>query len=213
MISKMKTILFILAASQFMFPVSGQFRFGVEGGANISTLVLKNYTIEHAHNSFRPGFNAGPVAEYAFGKHLSFKTSLILETKGANGTYRSDTLNLNGSTSLYYLDIPLLIRGSVKSGDFTFLLNVGPYAGMGLSGIKTLETPDSRTSWDIKWGKDVQDDFKRFDYGIAAGGGIEWNRISLEGSFSLGLANIYSAPQTGYIIQHRVFSLKAGYFF
>ena len=213
MIRKLKTVLLILAASLFMFPAKGQFRFGIEGGANLSTLVLKNYTIDHARNLFRPGFIAGPVAEYAFSGHLSVRTALILETRGANGTYRSDTLNLDANTRLYYLDIPLLIRGSIKAGEFIVFLNAGPYAGMGLTGKKTLETQDNRTTWDIKWGKDVQDDFKRLDYGITAGGGIEWNRISLGGSFSVGLANIYSAPQTGYIIQHRVISLKADYFF
>jgi hypothetical protein len=208
----MKAVLLILAANLFMFPAKGQFRFGMEGGANVSTLVLKNYTIEHAHNLFRPGFMAGPVAEYAFNGHLSVRTALILETRGANGTYRSDTLNLDASTRLYYLDIPFLIRGSIKAGEFTIFLNAGPYAGMGLTGKKTLETPDNSTTWNIKWGKDVQDDFKRPDYGIIAGGGIEWNRISLEGSVSLGMANIYSASQTGYVIQHRVISIKAGYF-
>jgi hypothetical protein len=208
----MKTILLILVMSLFLVPASGQFRFGFEGGANLATLILKNHTVSDARNLFRPGFNAGPAVNFPIGRHLSVQSALIFETKGTNARYRSDTLKLDGSTSLLYLDVPLLIRGDLRAGDLSLYVIAGPYAGIGLTGKKTVETADSKTTWDIKWGREVQDDFKRLDAGFTAGAGIEWNRFFFEGSFVFGLVNIYAADQTGYVIQHRVFSLKAGYF-
>ena len=209
----MKKLLFAVAAIVIFLPVRGQFRYGLQGGVNLATLIAKNYNNSFAHNLFRPGFNASPFVEYACWDYLSLKSALILETKGTNATYHSDTLKANGSTNLLYLDIPLLAKGNFKVGVFTVFVDAGPYAGIGLTGRGKLVTPYSNISRKIRWGKDYQDDFKRFDYGVMGGAGVQWNNVSLEATFVYGLANIYPLSQIGYIIEHRVVCLKVGYFF
>ena len=100
-----------------------------------------------------------------------------------------------------------------QSRKYDCFIEAGPYAGCGLSGKARIETADTSKSWDINWGKEPQDDFRRFDYGLIGGAGLEWNRFSLEGCFAYGIANIYAVSQTGYDIEQRAFSVRIGYCF
>jgi hypothetical protein len=209
----MKKYFLLLMAILLFIPVSGQFRIGMQGGFTLSTLIERNYNHDYASNFYKPGFHAGPVAEFAPGDHFSVKTALVLMTKGTQGKILLDTLNADVGTSLLYLDIPLLFTGSIKTGKFILFLQAGPYAGIGLWGKWTAETPDQSISRDIEWGSGTDDEFKRMDLGIMAGGGVEWNNFFLEGSFGFGLANIFPVREIDYDIHHRFFCLGLGYFF
>ena len=208
----MKKNLLTLAAILLFIPARGQFRFGFQGGVNLTTLIERNYQHDYAENFYKVGFNAGPFAEFKVGKHLSLVTALILETKGTQGTVRLDTIAADLSTSLLYLDVPLLIRGNLKTGNFTCFMEAGPYAGFGLSGKATAKSGGKTISRDIRWGSGIDDDFTRLDLGGMAGAGVEWKHFFLEGTFMLGLANIYPVGEIDYNIHHRVFSLRVGYF-
>jgi len=209
----MKRNLFLFMAILMFIPVYGQFRIGLQGGLNLSTLIERNYNHDYASNFYKPGFHAGPVAEYTAGDHFSVKTALILETKGTQGKIRVDTFVADVGTSLLYLDIPLLFTGRIKAGKFILFVEAGPYAGLGLWGKATAETPDQSISRDIAWGSGTDDEFKRMDLGIMTGAGVEWNQFFLDSSFGFGLANIFPLREIDYDIHHRFFSLRLGYFF
>jgi hypothetical protein len=113
---------------------------------------------------------------------------------------------------LLYIDIPLLARGNMMVRNTVIFIEAGPYAGYGLAGKASIETADTSRSWNIHWGKEPQDEFRRFDYGVIAGAGLEWNRFSLEACFAYGIANIYALGQTGYDIGQRAFSVRIGYY-
>jgi hypothetical protein len=190
-----------------------QFRFSIQGGANITTQVATNYHYDYARNEFLAGFNAGPSVDYRWGRHFFLHSAVILETKGTKGIVRQGIITADVKNRLLYLDVPLLIRGNIQTHNLLFFLEAGPYIGFGLRGRVLIETTGASKAWDIQWGTGTNDDFRRLDYGAIGGIGVEWKRFSLEGCFAYGLANIYALGQIGYDIEQRVFSLRAGYYF
>lgn len=209
----MKKIALIIIMTCVAVPLRAQFRYSLQGGLNITTQIAKNYNADFAKNKFLFGFNAGPAIDYTFGRYFSLHSGIILENKGTRGHVEAYGKTADVLNRLLYLDMPLLARGNIRAGTTVFFIEAGPYAGYGLAGNARVETPDTVRSWEIKWGKEPQDDFKRFDYGMIGGAGLEWNRFSLEGCFAYGLANIFSLSQTGYVIEQRAFSVRIGYYF
>jgi len=209
----MKRIAFIFIVITVFFPISAQLRYGFQGGLNITTQIARNYNADNAKNKFLYGFNVGPAIGYQFGRHFSLHSGVILENKGTRGNVQAYGITADVVNRLLYLDVPLLARGNFKAGNMIIFIEAGPYAGLGLTGRAKIETADTSKTWNINWGKEPEDDFRRFDYGVIAGAGLEWKRFSLEGCFAYGIANIYALGQIGYDIEQRVFSLKIGYYF
>jgi hypothetical protein len=208
----MKKIALIFVLACVFIPLRAQFRYSFQGGLNVTTQIAKNYNADYAKNLFLIGFNAGPAIDYMWGLHFSLHSGIILENKGTRGHVELAGKTADGVNRLLYLDVPLLARWNFKAVGTVFFVEAGPYTGFGLRGKAGIETADTTRSWVIKWGKDPQDNFRRFDYGVVGGAGLEWNRFSLEGCFAYGLANIYALSQTGYIIEQRAFSVRIGYY-
>ena len=91
----------------------------------------------------------------------------------------------------------------------------GPYVGIGLSGkMKGEVSIDGETTSqeiDIEWGSDIDSDFKRMDFGLIVGTGVELNSIQIGLNYSLGLANIL--PQNNVKFRNRVLGISFGYKF
>ncbi len=208
----MKKIALIILATCAFVPLKAQFRYSLQGGLNVTTQIAKNYNADFAKNKFLFGFNAGAGIGYTWGRYFSLHSGLILENKGTSGHVEAYGRSADVVNRLLYLDVPLLARGNFKAGNIVLFVEAGPYAGYGLTGKAKIETADTSKTWDIKWGSDPQDEFRRFDWGVIGGAGLEWKRFSLEGCFAYGLANIFALGQTGYVIENRAFSLRIGYY-
>lgn len=209
----MRKLALIIIVTCVFSPVRAQFRYGFQAGLNVTTQIAKNYNADYAKNLFLYGFNAGPVIDYMWGRHFSLHSGLILENKGTRGHVEVGGRSADVVNRLLYLDVPLLARWNFKTGNMVIFLEAGPYAGYGLMGKARIETADTTKTWDINWGKEPQDDFKRFDCGVIGGAGLEWKRFSLGGCFAYGIANIFALGQTGYVIEQRAFSMRVWYYF
>lgn len=90
---------------------------------------------------------------------------------------------------------------------------------MGLSGKSKYEVTDwdetetETEEEDIKWGSDYESDFKRLDFGLTMGAGVEINSIQIGLTYGLGLANISPSTDNGSKINNRVLGLSVGYKF
>ena len=207
----MRKVALIIVVTCVFIPLRAQFRFSIQGGLNATTQIAKNYHADYAKNLFLIGFNAGPAIDYMWGRHFSVHSGIILENKGTRGHVEVGGRSADVVNRLLCLDVPVLARWNFNAGNMVIFIEAGPYAGLGLTGKARIETADTSKSWNINWGKEPRDDFKRIDYGLIGGAGLEWKRFSLEGCFAYGLANIYALSQTGYVIEQRVFSIRIGY--
>ena len=114
--------------------------------------------------------------------------------------------------TLNYLEIPILGVLSKDFGKFKAFLKAGPYIGVGLTGnykmeseyLGMIESEEEKVKWD-------DDDFKRLDYGLLFGTGLEYNSFSLGCSYGLGLANFSQYSEEGDMIKNRTLNVSLGY--
>jgi hypothetical protein len=195
--------------------------FGVKAGLNLSNMLLEDDEDKYSDDfKFNPGFHIGPTAEFLIAEMISFETALLVSTKGYKSsdelTIMGEDLEIEENLKLFYLDIPLTAKLSLEVEGAKVYGVFGPYLGMGFSGnSKSKLTAMGETESfdeDVEWGSDEEDDhFRRLDYGLTVGAGVEVNAIQIGLTYGLGLANISSYTGDGSKINNRVLGISIGY--
>ena len=195
--------------------------FGIKGGLNLTKMhVGDDYEISRL--DILPEFHVGPTLELPVNELISVNTGFILSTKGfrdnetigeGDDAFQSDT-----KVIVYYVDIPITVKGMFTMSDKILYGYLGPYIGAGLNGkIKSETTSNGHTEIDeedVKFGSDAdEDDIKRLDYGLTAGAGVEIKNALIELSYDLGIANISAYTEDGSFIKNRILKLSIGYQF
>lgn len=198
-VAKLSTYLFFI--SFVMSPLLAQAqlddsRFGVKGGVNLSNF---NRGDVGAQN-MRIGFNVGLFTELAVGESFSIQPEILLSTKGNRATYGTDdgVLDLIGAegevkSNLTYIDIPVLAKVTISE---VLNIHVGPYASylIGAS-VSTEGEVDGSRELD-------RDNFKTWDYGLAAGLGVDLDAVTIGGRYNLGLVNIADSSASDIILDN-----------
>ena len=213
-------IKFLIAAVMFaMATESFAQTFGVKGGLNLSTAVIKDNDDTYDDDlKMKPGFNLGATVEFPINETFSVATGLLLSNKGTKEEYSESDYHFKEVLSLYYFDIPITGKATYDLGGTKIYGIFGPCIGVGLSGKwKTEETFNGETDTQtetLQWGSDSENDhLKRLDFGLLFGGGVEISSFQIELSYNLGLANISSYTGDGFKINSRVLALSLGYKF
>lgn len=157
---------------------------------------------------FKPGFQAGTMMEFPVTPIFSVIPGLMLQTKGYSEGDKNPVSQINWKYdySSWYFDIPVLLNLKIPIKKSGLFIEIGPYAGIGLSGTaKSFEnTQEKYTEKDkVKWGKDRE--MKRMEYGITGGAGAEISR------FKFGLHYTYSmrdvAVPDDFVYKNRVLTV------
>ena len=187
--------------------------FGIKAGFNSSNMHMVYDRMLSNDSNMKTGFHIGATAEFPLTEIFSLETGLLLSSKGFVEEVKD--FNYKVIFNPLYLDIPLNVKASSYIGGTKIYFVFGPYVGIGLSGtIKGGEIVDGVTTSyenDIEWGSDIDSDFKRMDFGLIIGAGVELNSIQIGLNYSLGLANI--SPQTNVKVNNRVLGISVGYKF
>lgn len=201
--------------------------FRIKAGLNLSKMLDENdYNTYSDDYNMKPGFLVGATAEIPLNRVFFIETGMFLSTKG----YKVDieekvtmfsTYSHYEKLNLFYADIPLTAKASFDFGGVNIYGLFGPYIGIGLSGkLKVKETrpqigQDEAIRIDeeinVKWGSGDDDDFKRLDYGLTVGVGVEKKSVQVGLTYSLGLANI--STTNGTKTKNRVLGISIGYRF
>lgn len=211
----MKKILLILvcvlstltASAQYASDASGSFfstersdqpvTFGIRGGVNLAK-ISESYDGYSASTKNYTGFNVGVSVDIPMLQSLYLQSGLYYTVKGA----KIDEVKCNPS----YLEIPVLASYRYNFSDAVQLqINVGPYFAYGVGGKwKDTEYDDEEDFFG--------DDFKRFDAGLAFGGGLTFSHIYVGINYDLGLTNIMKGDDDG-STKNRCLSINVGYNF
>lgn len=191
------SIAFVAAFSNKSFAQENPVTFGIKGGASLSSF---GGDLKDTKSAVR--YRLGLTTDIALTNNLFVFTGLDFQTKGAK--YASK----GGSEAKYnpiYAQIPLSIGYKVDLAPNTkFVVHAGGYAAYGIAGkIKNDPNNDKRSVF----GKDG---FKRLDYGLLGGVGVEFGKIAVSAGYEYGLANINNA---GPKISNRNPYLTIGYKF
>jgi len=190
----------------------------IRGGFNLSNMLDKNDFITTSDDyQARPGFHFGGIIDFPLSSNISLETGILFTTKGYKydrvfpAPSGSDELIIDGGpegaeqeteakirTNLSYIDIPLAGKVMYDLNGVKIYGLLGPYLGYGISGQQSGEeivngVTINEVTLEVSWGEAVG--FKRFDYGLYMGAGVEINKFQIGINYSLGLANIHVNPE------------------
>ena len=186
------------------------------------------------------GFSGGVALRYTVEKYFSTICSIQLELNYAQMGWKEDIKDINNnpvinattgaaenySRTINYIQVPLLAHlawGREKKG-LNFFVNAGPQLGAYISeSTKSNFDFDKRNTTDRVSSVVAQDTMKvekKFDYGIAAGLGVEYSipkvgHFLLEGRYYYGLGNIYGDSKRDYFASsnYQTISIRLTYLF
>lgn len=156
-------------------------KFGIKGGLNLTNLFVDDVNDEH----MRVGLNGGVYAKLPITRGFSIQPELLYSGKGAKLEYNNF---LEGSGeyrfNLHYVELPVLAVINVAKN---FNIHAGPYVSY-LAGANISDLKDDGSISNIK---DLKaDNFNRFDYGLAAGLGIDVQNFTIGARYNYGLHEI-----------------------
>ena len=219
---------FIISAILSIVPVAmtaqiGEHRndlaIGFNGGLNMSSVSFTPKVSQAKLN----GITGGLSVRYVCEKYFSTVCSLYGEINYSQMGWKEDIVDINDmpvintatgqpeeySRTVNYIQVPLMAHlawGREQKG-FAFFVNLGPQFGIYMSeSTKTNFDFSDRNAADRVNPVCAQDTMaveNKFDYGIAAGAGIEFSHpkvghFLLEGRYYYGLGNIYGHSKRDY---------------
>ena len=192
---------------------------GVSGGYNLTTVRFTPKVVQ----SMKGGLTGGLAMRYTVEKYFSTIASIAAEVNYGQLGWKEDIRDLNDQPvinavtgvaeqyerTINYIQVPIMahLAWGRENRGVNFFVNAGPQFGVYLS-----ESTKSNFDWDKRNMADransicAQDTMaveNKFDYGIAAGAGIEFanpkvGRCLLEGRYYYGLGNIYGDSKRDY---------------
>lgn len=142
---------------------------GLTGLANYSTFAYQNEIDEATDDGtgYKLGFGGGLRAIYNFTPMFGIQPEILFTQRGAEVEIDTQALSVESSTTLNYVQVPILARFNVPAGGdmITPKIVAGPTVGYFLSG--TAEVGENEA--DIE-----SDDVNSIDIGAAAGVGADF---------------------------------------
>lgn len=142
-----------------------QAKFDVHAGMSMAN-------ITNSEADLKIGYSVGVGMDYAITDMWAFQTGLNFTSKGCKDSAEGLKAKLNP----VYLDIPLLaaIKLPISEGN-TFIINAGPYVGVGLGGKMTIEEGGAEVGAKLFKKIDGADEamMNRFAVGLQYGVGFE----------------------------------------
>ncbi len=152
--------------------------FGVKGGFNMSNLYGSGDDVND--NNILYGFNAGVYATLPISDFVAIQPEVLFTTKGAKLEY-SGLVDGDAKFKLNYIEVPLLVRVNITKN---FNIHAGGYASY-------LVSSKVKGDGDISFDQEIdRDDLNKFDAGIAAGVGVDFDPISIGVRYNYGLTTV-----------------------
>ncbi len=171
--------------------------FGVKGGANLSSY---SGDINDTKYVFKCQF--GAIVDLAFTDHLYIVTGLDFQTKGTKvEPKKGKDIKYNPM----YLQIPVHAAYKFDIAPRTrFVVEAGPYISYGIGG---------KMKGNEKVNIFGDDRLNRFDFGLGAGIGLEYQHVAIKGGYDFGLIDISDVNKVKVKVKNQNAYLTLGYRF
>lgn len=154
--------------------------FGVKGGFNMSNLISDGDNEPNDENILY-GFNAGVYATLPISDFVAIQPEILFTTKGSELEYDNAFASGNAKFRLNYIEVPLLVRVNITKN---FNVHAGGYASYLVSSKVTGDGT-------FDFNEDIDtDDLNKFDAGVSAGVGVDFNPISIGLRYNYGLTTV-----------------------
>ena len=197
---KVTGLVLIILMAFIAVPAKSQFKFGVKGGLNISSVHL-NSDILKADNV--TGFQIGPMIETTIPLiGVGLDAAILYSQKGMDVKSETGT-STNVKTD--YIDVPVNLKWKFGLPIIKGYLAAGPYIGFRVGGDKFWEIPGSVVG---------QVKAKNFSAGLNFGAGVELiSHLQVGINYGLGLTDNYSAEKYDLNAKNRGWSVTAAILF
>ncbi len=172
-----------LALSQKATAQDAKFRIGVKGGLNLTNLYTDDETVDK--ENMLVGFHGGAFFKIPINERVGLQPEVLFSTKGAKYEYKSFFGGNEGELKfrLNYVDVPVMLMVNLTDN---LNIQAGPYFGILLSSKLTNEIEDG----DAITEEIDKDDFNTTDYGISAGLGFDFDKLSFGARYNYGLSKV-----------------------
>ena len=151
-------------------------RFGFKAGLNISNL----YTKDVQDKNMILGFNGGLFLKVPLTSNFAFQPELLYTTKGAELTYNSFVTG-KASFSLNYVEVPVLAVINL-----TNFLNT--HGGVYVATLTSVAVKNKSNVDLFNFENELKkSDFEMYDWGLVAGAGLDFNKVSLGIRYEYGM--------------------------
>ncbi|OHT45645.1 MULTISPECIES: porin family protein [Flavobacterium] len=151
--------------------------YGIKGGFNMSNL----YSSDANDENILYGFNAGLYATLPISDFIAIQPEILFTTKGAKLEYNNALASGDSKFRLNYIEVPLLVRVNITRN---FNVHAGGYASYLVSSKVT-----GRGDFNFEQEIDTND-LNKFDAGLSAGVGVDFDPISIGLRYNYGLTTI-----------------------
>ena len=177
-------IVLLVSISQFALAQgtndNSKLKFGFKGGVNFSNL----YTDEVDDNNVLTGFNAGIFAKLPITQLFAIQPELLYSTKGAKLTYNNSFANGTAKFKLNYIELPVLLVVNLTKN---FNIHAGPYVAYLVDGKATNDSQG--TLFDFQ-NNLSNEDYNKFDTGLAVGLGFDSDNVGFGVRYNYGLQTV-----------------------
>lgn len=222
----MKRLLLItaLALTQLVTIAQTHYRPRVSVGAHAGMTLGEMGFSPSIRQSFLSGFTFGGSFRWAEERHVGLVAELNVAQRGWRENFGESSFAY--SRRLTYLELPVMTHIFFGSRRVNAFINLGPQIGYMISSSISSDFdydnpasvagfPSNRQT--LQMSLDIKN---RFDYGIAAGAGLEFyisphNSVQLQARYYYGLGNIFSSSQKDHFSASRtsMITVTAGYIF
>ncbi|KYP15230.1 porin family protein [Flavihumibacter sp. CACIAM 22H1] len=156
-------------------------RFGVKAGLNLSNF----YSDEVNDNNLKAGLHAGVYAKLPVFQGFSIQPELLYSNKGSKRSYDNAIFGQGEyRTNLHYIEMPVL--GVVNLAK-NFNIHAGPYVSY-LAGANITDLDADGSVEELA--ELNPENLNRFDYGVAAGFGIDLGPTTIGARYTVGLREV-----------------------
>jgi len=205
-----KIVLSLALIAGIVTAISAQTRFGINAGAVLGNLNIKESGQEQESDS-KIGLTAGIRADVPLSENFRFRPGLNFVQKGAKDKIDVLGTEIKTTYTLNYLELPLNFVYNADAGKGKFFVGAGPVFGFGLSGKFKYESGGDEQSEDINFG-DGEDEVKSFEFAGNVLAGYECaSGLYFQANYNPGFSNLSNSTDSE--LKTTYFGLRIGYFF
>ena len=162
-------------------------QFGIKGGVNFSNI----YNEDVDDNNMLTSFNAGVYATFPLSDFIAIQPEVLYSVKGAQLTYDNAFATGEAKFKLNYIEVPVLAKFNVTKN---LNIHAGPYFAYLVDAQVKNETEGGSFDFEENFNND---DFNKFDAGISAGLGLEFDSLGFGARYNFGMTKIGKETNIG----------------
>lgn len=158
----------------------GTAQFGVKGGVNFSNM----YTDDVSDNNVLTSFNAGIYAMLPITDFVAIQPEVLYSRKGSELTYDNAFATGKAKFKLNYIEVPILVKANLTKN---VSVHAGPYFAYLVDAQVTNESSGGSLNFEDTYNND---DFNKFDAGLSAGIGFDFESVGIGARYNYGLTTV-----------------------